>query len=198
MPGTLEVKFYLCGLWLLICGDPAGLKQLDLTERGLFRSFWAIIWCLPAMAVSWLWWRALYLRGMPKDLELGGIFFVRLAMLELINWIVPLVLVGLVALGLGLGRKYFAIVIAVNWLSIPFAYCYAILSLFLMLAPALTGILSLTWLFLLITLIASITRVLRMICGPHPLMISTLTMVLIVPAMLLSDVLERFLGVYPG
>ena len=198
MPGTTEVKLYLAGLWLMIQGNPAGLKQLDVTERGLMRSFWAIAWCLPAMAVSWFWWRTLYLRGMPKDTDLGGIFFFRLAMLELANWLVPLILVGLMAWGLGLGRKYYAMVVAVNWLSVPFSYGYGILSLLLMLVPALTGILSLIWLFLLIGLIAAISRIFRTLCGPHPLMVTTLTMVLIVPTMLLSDTLERFLGIYPG
>ena len=119
-------------------------------------------------------------------------------MLELANWIVPLVLVGLMAWGLGLGRKYYAMVVAVNWLSVPFAYAYAVLSLLLLFAPGLTGLLSLIWLALMIGLVFSISRIFRIICGPSPLMVATLTMVLIVPTMLLSDTLERFLGIYPG
>ncbi|KEQ03898.1 hypothetical protein [Pseudorhizobium pelagicum] len=198
MPGLNEVRVYLSGLWLLIRGEAAGLKRLDISDRGLMRSFWAILWCLPAMTVSWLWWRALYLRGMPQDTELGGIFFFRLAMLELANWLVPLILIGFMAWGLALGRKYYAIVVAVNWLSVPFAYAYAVLSLLLMLAPNLNGILSLIWLMLMIALIVSVSRIFRVICGQHPLMVATLTMVLIVPTMLLSDSLERFLGIYPG
>ncbi|HEX5932552.1 MAG TPA: hypothetical protein VFY63_00140 [Pseudorhizobium sp.] len=198
MPGALEVKFYLSGLWLLVRGNPAGLNMLDVTDRGMMRSFWAFIWCAPAMALSWFWWRTLFLRGMPRDTEVGGIFFARLAMLEIANWLVPLVLLGLLAWGLGLGRKYHAMVVAVNWLSIPFAYAYGLLSLFLMLVPALTGILSLIWLMLMIALVFSISRIFRIICGPHPLMVATLAMVLIVPTMLLSDTLERFLGIYPG
>ncbi|MGW9229863.1 hypothetical protein ACWGPT_03230 [Pseudorhizobium sp. NPDC055634] len=198
MPGALEVRFYLGGLWQVVRGDAAGLRRLDISDRGLARSFWAIVWCLPAMAISWFWWRALYLRGLPSDTEVGGMFFFRLAMLELVNWLVPLVLIGLMAWALGLGRKYYAMVVAVNWLSVPFAYAYAVLSLLLLLAPGLTGLLSLVWLALLISLIFSIARVFRTICGPSPLMVSTLTMVLIVPTMLLSDTLERFLGIYPG
>ena len=107
-------------------------------------------------------------------------------------------LVGLMAWGLGLGRKYYAMVVAVNWLSVPFAYAYAVLSLLLLFAPGLTGLLSLIWLALMIGLVFSISRIFRTICGPSPLMVATLTMVLIVPTMLLSDTLERFLGIYPG
>ncbi|HEX2148286.1 MAG TPA: hypothetical protein VHG11_11645 [Pseudorhizobium sp.] len=198
MPGALEVRFYLAALWQLIRGDAAGLRGLDVSDRGLMRSFWAILWCLPAMAVSWAWWRALYLRGMPADTSVGGLFFFRLGMLEIANWLVPLILIGLLAWALGLGRKYYAMVVAVNWLSVPFAYAYASLSLLLMLTPSLTGLLSLIWLFLMMALVFSISRIFRIICGPHPLMVATLTMVLIVPTMLLSDTLERFLGIYPG
>jgi len=198
MPGLLEVKLYLSGLLLLVRGDAAGLQRLDISDRGLMRSFWAFVWCLPAMAVSWVWWRTLYLRGLPDNTELGGIFFVRLAMLEVANWLVPLILIGLLAWGLSLGRKYYAMVVAVNWLSLPFAYAYGCLSLLLILVPGLTGILSLLWLFLMIGLIFSVSRIFRMICGANPLMVATLTMVLIVPTMLLSDTLERFLGIYPG
>jgi hypothetical protein len=198
MPGTAEIKLYLSGLWLLVLGNPAGMKQLDVSDRGLMRSFWAIVWCLPAMALSWFWWSKLYLRGMPKDTDLGSIFFFRLAMLEMTNWLLPLVLLGLLAWGLGLGRKYYAMVVAVNWLSVPYAYAYGLLSVLLMLAPAMTGFLSLVWLALLMALIFSISRIFRAICGPHPLMVATLTMVLIVPTMLLSETLERFLGIYPG
>ena len=198
MPGALEVRLYLAALWQLVRGDAAGLRKLDLSDRGLMRSFWAIPWCLPAMAISWIWWRALYLRGMPEDTSVGGMFFFRLGMLELANWLVPLILIGLLAWGLGLGRKYYAMAVAVNWLSVPFAYAYALLSLLLMLTPSLTGLLSLIWLFLMMALVFSVSRILRIICGPHPLMVATLTMVLIVPTMLLSDTLERFLGIYPG
>ncbi|MCF6369411.1 hypothetical protein [Rhizobium halophilum] len=198
MPGPLEVRFYLAALWQLVRGDAAGLRRLDLSDRGLMRSFWAILWCFPAMTISWVWWRALFLRGMPEEASVGGLFFFRLGMLELANWLVPLILIGLLAWGLGLGRKYYAMVVAVNWLSVPFAYAYALLSLLLMVTPGLTGLLSLIWLFLMMALVFSISRIFRVICGPHPLMVATLTLVMIVPIMLLSDTLERFLGIYPG
>ena len=53
--------------WLLIKGDADGFKQLDLTDRGLLRSFWAFVWCLPAMFVTWAWWRMMFLQAMPPD-----------------------------------------------------------------------------------------------------------------------------------
>ena len=65
MPGFREVQYYLAGLWLLIRLDPRGFRYLDMSERGVNRSFWAMAWCLPPMGISWLWWRQAFLRSMP-------------------------------------------------------------------------------------------------------------------------------------
>jgi hypothetical protein len=37
-----------------------------------------------------------------------------------------------------------------------------------------------------------------MIVGDHLLTISTIVMVVLVPSMILAELLERYLGVYPG
>ena len=77
MPTLKEVEFYLKGLWLLFKQDPSGFAYLDLTDRGAMRSFWAILWALPAILISFAWWRLLYLQGLPEGTETGGLFFFR-------------------------------------------------------------------------------------------------------------------------
>lgn len=198
MPPFSEIKLYLLGLWLLVKGNRAGFQYIDLTDRGMMRSFWAIVWCLPAIGLSWFWWRLAYQQGLPPSQSIGGIFFVRMAMLEMANWLVPLVLAGVLALLLGIGRYFPAIVFVTNWLSVPFSYLYGLLSLLLIAVPGLTGLIALVWLGAIMALIISLSRIFRMLLGEQRLMIATLTMVLIVPSLLISDVLERFLDVYPG
>ncbi|WP_312222194.1 hypothetical protein [Rhizobium rhizoryzae] len=198
MPSFSEVKLYVLGLWLLVKGDRAGLALVDFTDRGMMRSFWAIVWCIPAIGFSWIWWRLAFLETMPPGFRLGGIFFFRMALLEASNWLVPLVLAGLMALTMGLARQFPAIVFTANWLSVPFSYLYGLLSILLVLMPGLTGLIALIWLGAIVALVVCLSRIFRMIIGPQTLTVATLTMVLIVPSLLLSDVLERFLGVYPG
>ena len=82
MPTLKEVEFYLRGLWLLFKQDPSGFSYLDLTDRGAVRSFWAILWALPAILISFAWWRLLYLQGLPEDTGPGAVFFFRLALVE--------------------------------------------------------------------------------------------------------------------
>ena len=54
------------------------------------------------------------------------------------------------------------------------------------------------WFLLMLTLIAVLFRILWMIIGDHILTVATVTMVLLVPSMLIAEMLERYLGVYPG
>lgn len=198
MPSITEVRLYLIGLWLLVKGDRTGLAYVDFSDRGMMRSFWSIVWCLPAIGFSWIWWRLAVLETLPPDYKLGGIFFLRMGMLEATNWLLPLVLAGLLVLIMGLGKHFPAVVFTANWMSLPFSYLYGVLSLLLVVAPGLTGIIALVWLAAIVALIVSLSRVFRMVIGPHGLTITALTMVLIVPSLLISDALEKFLDVYPG
>lgn len=193
MPGLEEVRTYLSGLWLLICGKPAGFARLDLTDRGMMRSFFAVVWCAPAILFSWFWWRNAVLAVMPPNTSLGLVFYLRLAMVEVANWVVPLVFAGLVAWFLGLGERFSALVACVNWLSLPFAYANALLMAMTMVA-GLGGLVGLLWLVLMAGLVIALMRIFRMIIGPQILPVATMVMVLIVPAMLVTSELQTYLG----
>ncbi|MBN9033134.1 MAG: hypothetical protein BGO05_25990 [Rhizobiales bacterium 63-7] len=198
MPSLKEIEYYLRGIVLLIQGKPQGFGYLDLTDRGMIRSFWAMVWCFPATAISWVWWQTAFLRAYPPGTKTGLPFFLRLAMVEIANWIVPLVLAGLLCLALRLGRRFLAIVVVSNWLAVPLSYLYALIVLIVMFVPGAAGIASLLWLALILLLIFSLIRLLRMICGQQPLIIATLVLLLLVPSMFLSDYLQQYLGVYPA
>ena len=93
MPGLDEVLYYLNGIALLLKQKQEGFGWLDLTMRGLVRSFWAFVWCLPAFVVIWVSWRLYYLAGMPADTRAGVDFFVnvRPTMLEDTSWTSPFI-----------------------------------------------------------------------------------------------------------
>jgi hypothetical protein len=122
MPGFKEVQYYLAGLWLLIRMDPAGFRFLDLSERGVNRSFWAFVWCLPPMGISWLWWREAFLQTMPPHTDVGMLFYFRLGLVEAANWFVPLVFAGLLLLAFKKGERFAPVIVAVNWLGVPLSY----------------------------------------------------------------------------
>jgi hypothetical protein len=197
MPPYNEINLYMRGLWLLVKGDAQGFRLLDLTDRGMMRSFWAFAWCLPAMVISWIWWRAMYVAGLPEGGHVGGVFFARLGMLEILDWMVPLVFLGVLCVVMDLGKKFAPIVVTFNWLSVPFAYAYAILSVFYLLNIRLGGLLAIVHFCILVASIVVLSRLLKMVCGPQPLIVTAMILVLIVPDMVLSQFMQRFLGVYP-
>lgn len=197
MPGIDEVRFYMRGLVLLARHDPQGFRFLDLTDRGMMRSFWAIVWCLPAMIISWLWRRMLFMDGMPDGFRLGWIFYFRLGLVEAASWIFPLVIVGLMLFALGASRFLPAVVTINNWLAVPFSYAYTALLILLVFVPGAVGLVSLLQLVLVLMLVTMLFRILYIICEKQNLMAGTLTMLLLVPSLLLADWLQRFLGIYP-
>jgi hypothetical protein len=196
MPGLEEVRHYMRGLVLLMRHDPQGLRHFDFTDRGMMRSFWAVFWCLPPILISWAWRRALFVEGMPDGFEPGTLFYGRLAMVEVANWLTPVVLAGLMLLGLGAIRLFPAVVVVTNWLSVPFSYAFTVLVLMLATAPALGTIVSLIWLVMVLALVVVLFRILAFLTKGQALMTGTLTMLLLVPPLLVTDWLQQYLGVY--
>ncbi|NTF30591.1 hypothetical protein G6L88_00680 [Rhizobium skierniewicense] len=198
MPSYSEITLYVRGLWLLLLGDPAGGRLLDLTDRGMTRSFYAALWCLPSMALSWYWWHEAYVSVLPEGIGTGAIFFVRLAMVEAICWMAPLILIGFLLMAFGARQKFPALVVVANWLSLPFSYAYATLILIALLAPSLQGLIAILWFSLLLTLVFCFSRIVKFFVREQPLLVAALVMTLLIPGMILSELLQRFLGVYPS
>lgn len=197
MPSFKEVQYYLAGLWLLLRMDARGFQYLDISDRGMMRSFWAILWSLPSIGISWLWWQQAYLSAMPPETSTGMAFFLRLALVEAASWLMPLVLAGVLLMIFRFGDKFAPIVVVVNWLGLPTSYLNALLIALLAFIPGSSGLVAFLWLALMMVIVFSLARMLRMICGTHPLFIGALTLVLLIPTMLLTDFLQRFLGIYP-
>ncbi|NTJ05828.1 hypothetical protein [Rhizobium lusitanum] len=197
MPTFKEVQYYLSGLWLLIRMDARGFQYLDISDRGMLRSFWAVFWSLPSIGISWLWWQQAYLTAMPPETSTGIAFFLRLALVEAANWLIRPILAGVLLLVFRFGDKFAPIVVTVNWLFVPANYLNALLLALIVFVPGSKGLAALLSLVLTMAIIFALARILRMICGTHPLFIGTLTLVLLIPSMLLTDFLQRFLGVYP-
>jgi hypothetical protein len=125
MVSPAEVGSYLTGVGMLAKNDSRGFDRLDLTADGFWRSFGAILYTLPAFVVSWASYRQAYLEA-TDGAEAGLGFFAALAAIDLANWIVPVVLVGVMAGALGIAADYGRWVIATNWLSVPVAYALAL------------------------------------------------------------------------
>ena len=197
MPQIDEVGAYIRGLWLLMLGDRSGYDWLDISASGVWRSFAAFLWCLPAMAVSWGAWRLFYLANMPVGTETGLVFILKLLFVDLAAWIFPLLLVAALARPLGYGNLLAVIIVATNWLCVPVFYAMAVPAAIRLVIPGSDGLTSLLSLILLITAFAAIFRLVKTIADDQTLLACALTALLVLPSLILGESLQRALGLMP-
>jgi hypothetical protein len=136
MPRLEEVGYYMQGLWLLLTGKAEGFQYLDFTERGFWRSWWAVLFCLPPTLLSWASFRLYFLAQAPQGTSTGPFFFLKLAAVEAANWLVPVLTILVLGRIAGLSRAALPLVIAFNWLSVPLQWAYVPVSLLQIWAPA--------------------------------------------------------------
>lgn len=198
MPGLDEVLHYLTGVWHLVSKRQEGFGWLDLSWRGLVRSFWAFAWALPALAVIWASWRLYYLGRMPEGTSAGADFIFKMFLIDAIGWVLPLILVALVARPLGFAQHLATLIIASNWIAVPFAYATAIPFAIALVVPAFAAF---SGLLLYAVFGASIVlqyRLLWMCVGKQNLLAATLTALFVLPPLLAGQGLQVLLGTLPN
>ncbi|WP_043616792.1 hypothetical protein [Ensifer sp. ZNC0028] len=197
MPLLDEVLAYIRGLWLLAQGNEEGFRWLDFSESGLWRSFTSMLWCLPAIAVTWASWRLYYLSVMPDGTTIGVGFIFKLLVVDLVSWLLPLVLIAILSRPLGFAGAVVPIVVTTNWLSVPLSYAMALPAAIRVVIPGSQGLTSFIWLTLLVISVAVLFRLLRMVTGNQTLLASALTALFLLPSMMIGDLLQRFFGLIP-
>lgn len=115
-----EIARSTSAAWALFRGDPAGLRQLDVTFDGFWRSFAVILLLLPAIGILIASERLFILSQTPMSDETfpaGPFVLSRLAAVAL-DWVDYPIVLALLARPLGLTRRYVPLVVALNWSSL--------------------------------------------------------------------------------
>lgn len=124
MPRLEEVTYYIQGLWLLIKGSTDGFNYLDLSERGFWRSWWSLLYCLPPTLLSYVAFKAAFVSVYP-DIAIGDDFYLRLAAMDYGSVFITTLIFFLAARIGGFGGQAIPIIIALNWLSVPLQWGFA-------------------------------------------------------------------------
>lgn len=119
MPTGEEIQAYLAGAWRLMMGKPDGVRALDVSADGFWNSFYAIPVAVPALGVGWV--------SLALDLSDYGrgdrfSILLRLAVIDVVAWVLPLLVLGLVARPAGILDRYPHFVVASNWASALLAW----------------------------------------------------------------------------
>lgn len=143
-----ETSSSLNGAWRLMLGKADGLRLLDLSADGFWNSFFAIVVAAPAMIVGWV--------GTANEIGDPNAFagrlgmLVRLATVDLGSWLLPLVVLALVASRAGIGDRFIHYVVASNWASAITAWMLLPSALIRLFLPSGNPVAELVWLVLVV------------------------------------------------
>ncbi|MCO5146605.1 MAG: transporter [Aquamicrobium sp.] len=135
MPPAEDIYRHLLGAFRMMTGKRDGLRLLDLSLDGFWNSFFAIVVALPAMLASWV--------PLAGDLTAADASFglrlsmlVRLALVDVGAWVLPLAALAAVADYAGIRHRFVHYVVATNWGSAIFAWMTLPVSLIRLAFPA--------------------------------------------------------------
>jgi hypothetical protein len=139
-----ETQSSLLGAWRLMLGKADGFRLLDLSVDGFWNSFFAIVVALPAMIVSWV---GIANENGDPDAVAGRFGMVmKLAVIDIGTWVLPLVALALIGPRAGIGGRFVHYVVASNWASAIVAWLMlpsALVRLFVPASDQTVGLLSL-------------------------------------------------------
>lgn len=139
MPSFEEIQYYFSAVWRTMAGHPEALNNLNTSADGFWRSFYAILVALPPMLIGWVEISARLIEN-SDDATLRLLATLKLGAVDMIIWLLPLVIIGLLSRSLGLERRFSTYVVATNWGTALFAWVYAPLSFLNLLLPSLSTI----------------------------------------------------------
>jgi len=122
IPTKLEAGRSLAGLFYLILGNRDGLKLLDSSPDGFWRSFGAFFWAWPVQCFLWTGiWRAVPETRPDTAGEVFGFFTVSSGF-DVVAWVLPALLLLPVCQVFGLSGKFPRLVVVNNWFGLLSAY----------------------------------------------------------------------------
>ncbi|ARY39232.1 hypothetical protein [Brucella melitensis] len=134
MPSLDDIFRYFRGAWKMMLGRKDGLNFLDISAEDFWASFYAIAVALPPLFASWVAYAANLTAGRE---EAGTRFLIvtRTAVVDIGAWLVPLVIIGLLAKRIGIAKRYATYVIAINWGNALLAWFFTPITLLQLFFP---------------------------------------------------------------
>ncbi|MEN3599833.1 hypothetical protein ABC435_12945 [Brucella melitensis] len=134
MPSLDDIFRYFRGGWKMMLGRKDGLNFLDISAEDFWASFYAIAVALPPLFASWVAYAANLTAGRE---EAGTRFLIvtRTAVVDIGAWLVPLVIIGLLAKRIGIAKRYATYFIAINWGNALLAWLFTPITLLQLFFP---------------------------------------------------------------
>lgn len=190
MPNPAEIQRSLTGAWRLMMGRVDGMRLLDTSAEGFWDSFQAIAVAAPALAIGWI--------ASANDLQLTSAsrlsIVLRLAIIDMAVWILPLVLLALVAKRVGIADRFVHYVVSGNWASALLVWIMLPPSILRLVAPAAGDVASLLSLGLFLGTLVLSWRQTNAALNKGPAVATALFAGMFVCALVVLIVLQSALG----
>lgn len=196
MPSAEDIQQNLTGAWRMMLGKTDGLRLLDLSADGFWNSFFAIVVALPPLVVSWV--GAANVMAAASD-EIGGRLSIvmRLALIDVSTWIVPIALLAAVASRTGIADRLVQIVVASNWGTALIAWLMLPGALFTLFWPSASGMDGVLSLVLFVFAIVLSWRLTNVAVGRGPAVATAVFVGMFVTSLLVLFVLQDVFGLVP-
>ncbi|GGA79565.1 hypothetical protein GCM10011491_03500 [Brucella endophytica] len=194
MPTLDDIYRYLYGSWRMMRGRPDGLTLLDISAEGFWQSFYAMLVAAPPLFAGWVAYAADLARG-DDEAGLRLSIVVRTALVDMISWVVPILVIGLLARRIGISRRFAPYVIASNWGTALIAWLFVpitLVRLFLPVAPEVLALFSVILFGLSIVFSYRLTQV--ALQRPHTFVLP-FYIALFIGSILVTVVLQHLLGI---
>lgn len=122
IPTRVEAGRSLAGLFYLILGNPGGLRLLDSSPDGFWRSFGVFFWTWPVQCFLWtgIWRRSPELR--PETAAEVVRFFAVANGFDVVALVLPALLLLPLCQAFGFSDKFTRLVVVNNWFGLMSAY----------------------------------------------------------------------------
>lgn len=196
MPNFEEIQFYFSAVWRAMTGQPEALNDLNTSADGFWQSFYAILIALPPLLIGWVEISARLTQG-SDNASMRIINAAKLGTIDMIIWLLPLVVIGLLSRSLGLERRFSTYVVATNWATALFAWIYAPLTFLNLLLPDLSAVFSGIGFGIFIATLALSYRLTRFaLQRPHSYT-APFFITVVLCSIMLTIILQNLAGLFP-
>lgn len=196
MPPAEDVQRQMFGAWRMMTGHREGIRLLDLSADGFWNSFFAILVAGPALMVSWAPIAAM-LAGPDANLAARLSFVVRLAIVDVGAWVIPLAILAAVAGAAGVRDRFVHYVVATNWGGALFGWFMLPASLLRLVAPGMQETAMLLSLAIFLTCLVLSWRLTNAAIDKGAPMATAVFGMMLVASIVTLLVLQQLLGVAP-
>ncbi|KQZ82968.1 transporter [Mesorhizobium sp. Root157] len=188
-----EVQASLNGAWQLMMGKPDGVRLLDLSADGFWNSFFALIVAAPALIVGWV--GVANEIGDPEALTGRLGILIRVAIVDVGTWTLPLVALAVVARHAGIATRFVAYVVASNWASALIAWMLLPSALVRLFLPSTNQFAAMLTLFFFLLSLALTWRMTNAVIGKGAAIGSAVFAGMLVASLIVLFSLQAMLGI---